>query len=451
MRMKTLHAIPRGKGTQLDSCELDGSSPAWRAWLGYRRSHDFDQVPNNEGVGQDNAAMRADERFVVGVVSDGVSQSFYGDLAAGVVTDSLLDYLWANRQSPPEARSFREHLPAVEQEIAKAVDQFKIPSRVMEEVRAELEELRTRSGSQAVMAAFVLDRQKEGGSLTAYLVGDASLCAHVATQLAPLDPSPAWAFSPSASTADTILLLQGNANGRLRSLGDSDHHLVCESLSGVTGVAIYSDGVPADWGATLDGLDDPKSLHAGLDKWGARDDASLVAVLDPRHFKPIAEATRPLETPIQQEEPLLRPAKRRNPMPIIAATCAITALATIGAFRLITSTGPAPMPKPKPKAQPVSERDRLKSLMFHEEHWVLPEADEKRLRKLGKPEGRAFDVVQPKGHVVVILPDRGHFELFSKADALKEGDSIVIARKDPMNPIKIRFRTKESISADVPL
>jgi hypothetical protein len=47
--------------------------------MGYRRSLGFDERNN---PGQDYAVIRAESSYIVGIVADGVSQSFYGDLAA---------------------------------------------------------------------------------------------------------------------------------------------------------------------------------------------------------------------------------------------------------------------------------------------------------------------------------------------------------------------------------
>src|SRR5690242_19400055 len=64
--------------------------------LGYRRCRDFDS--SNE-LGQDFATVRTSGDFTVGVVADGVSQSFYGHLAAMHVAKTLRTYLWENRLS----------------------------------------------------------------------------------------------------------------------------------------------------------------------------------------------------------------------------------------------------------------------------------------------------------------------------------------------------------------
>src|SRR6185295_2679194 len=59
--------------------------------LGYRRCKDFDE---GNQPGQDFASVRGDKHYIVGVVADGVSQSFYGNLAAAYLSQFLLGYLW---------------------------------------------------------------------------------------------------------------------------------------------------------------------------------------------------------------------------------------------------------------------------------------------------------------------------------------------------------------------
>ena len=65
--------------------------------VGYRRCRDFD-VENKPG--QDFVAVKGDVNYIVGVVADGVSQSFYGNIAAKAVGEWLIEMLWENRQQP---------------------------------------------------------------------------------------------------------------------------------------------------------------------------------------------------------------------------------------------------------------------------------------------------------------------------------------------------------------
>src|SRR3954465_4839137 len=58
--------------------------------IGYRRCRDFDQ---SNSPGQDFATVRADSKDVVGIVADGVSQSFLGNIAAKFLGTELLEVL----------------------------------------------------------------------------------------------------------------------------------------------------------------------------------------------------------------------------------------------------------------------------------------------------------------------------------------------------------------------
>ena len=289
-RLEQLHAQPQSGEAQLYSCDIadsagnasrNGSAPSWRAWLGYRRGRDFDQVPNNEGTGQDNAALRADDRYIVGVVSDGVSQSFYGDLAATVVTERLLEGLWQYRAKPPNAAIFQEWLLGLEAEIADAARAFPLPARLLEAVREELESQRVNLGSKAVMAAFILDRHQEGGLLNAYQVGDPYLYAYLTPEKRNSGTDPNWVVSSHSSSAQPIVHLQCDPDGRLSSLGNTRRNPTYGVLTGVCGVALHSDGVAHDWGATLANLDSAEALRADLEVWAGKDDACFVVALAP--------------------------------------------------------------------------------------------------------------------------------------------------------------------------
>src|SRR5207244_2080033 len=73
--------------------------------VGYRRCRDFD-LSNQPG--QDYAAAQSDSNYVVGVVADGVSQSFYGNLGAETLSEGLLEELWNCRHATFDQTSFEK-------------------------------------------------------------------------------------------------------------------------------------------------------------------------------------------------------------------------------------------------------------------------------------------------------------------------------------------------------
>ncbi|MDP9120232.1 MAG: protein phosphatase 2C domain-containing protein [Acidobacteriota bacterium] len=224
---------------------------------GYRRWLEFDEPG---GTGQDYSAVRAGLGFAVGVVADGVSQSFYGDLAARAVGEFLFDHLWEERESPPGKEKLEEELERLCKAVAEQVAGRELPppdTLLGKALRRTREE-----GSQAVFAAFVLDAREEPAQLHLYQVGDVL----------------AWVYDESGQA-------QAQASpprGRWSSTGRSDLMLTVLKLSGdgaVRGVVLHSDGLPRGWagelaGAEIGGQDFEKEK---VEQWAARDDVSFAA------------------------------------------------------------------------------------------------------------------------------------------------------------------------------
>src|SRR5215213_5656161 len=66
----------------------EAAETAVHVYLGYRRCAEFDE---GNQPGQDYAVVRVGDGYVVGVVADGVSRSFYGNLAAESLSTWLVD------------------------------------------------------------------------------------------------------------------------------------------------------------------------------------------------------------------------------------------------------------------------------------------------------------------------------------------------------------------------
>src|SRR4051812_13744902 len=85
--------VRRRAEVQLDRGELPdlrGEAGPGVAFRGYRRCREYDP---KDGEGQDEVVLFTDRQRVIAVLADGVSQSFYGQLAAEVVVRGLGDYL----------------------------------------------------------------------------------------------------------------------------------------------------------------------------------------------------------------------------------------------------------------------------------------------------------------------------------------------------------------------
>jgi hypothetical protein len=220
--------------------------------LGYRRSTDFDA---RNDLGQDFAVVHAEGNYAVGVLSDGVSQSFFGEIAARCVAEGLADFLLQRPQDPPTADAVAEHLERLAARASQEVDRRELPSDIPELQRAALERIRA-GGSQSVFAAFVLDVEHETVNL--YQVGDAGIVLHNHASGEQSVPEPA------------------NAKGRWGTHGNSALYLRASRYTGVHGVVLRSDGA-RDWGDVLDGSFSRDTFEERALDWAGFDDVSFVS------------------------------------------------------------------------------------------------------------------------------------------------------------------------------
>ena len=240
-------------------------------FLGYRRSVDFDE---GDKRGQDYAIACGGDGYIVGVVADGVSQSFYGDLAAKKVSEWLVDHLWNMRGHPPGRTQLEESLKTLEEEFAADVEAFKVPEHLPLMLKDNLESVRQKSGSQAVFTAFVMDLLNTRLSL--YQVGDVIAIIHY------LD-KPSEAAQPSSN------------KGRWSSARKSDLLLEDIIRDGVKGVVVKSDGAGKDWGQSIDGdVLDEESFKPLAQKQAGMDDVSFIAV----RYKTTGTVSHPPAPPI---------------------------------------------------------------------------------------------------------------------------------------------------------
>ncbi|MBV9455500.1 MAG: protein phosphatase 2C domain-containing protein [Rubrobacter sp.] len=205
---------------------LEHSRKRVKAVLGYRRSLDFDE---GNHPGQDFAGVRGgDDGYIVGVVADGVSQSFYGEIAAYCVGKWLLHTFWQERESPPSEDRLEEKLKELETELAPEVVSYPVPQHLAPTLREVLENRRSK-GSQAVFAAFVWNAKQN--TLGLYQVGDVDALIHY--------PDGSLELDRAAPT------------GRWSSAGESEMHLKERSYEGISGIVIKSDGAGKEWGESL--------------------------------------------------------------------------------------------------------------------------------------------------------------------------------------------------------
>lgn len=235
------------------------SAPKATIRAGYRRCVEYDAV---DGTGQDDAALRCDREYVVGVVADGVSQSFRGDLAARWVTSWLLEQLWRQREEPPEqgrlAAALEQHARDLEDKLADVEI-----NRSLDAYMQRALDLNRRKGSQAVLGAFVL--RISDGRLDVFLLGDIRgmvLSDGGVQRVAAADPKGRWAVPSRGALTLT-------------------HY----RLEGVRTVWLASDGVKEEFFARLEaeGLVTQQGvanseLEAEMERWAADDDVSFIAL-----------------------------------------------------------------------------------------------------------------------------------------------------------------------------
>jgi hypothetical protein len=221
--------------------------------IGYRRWEEFDST---NGCGQDAAAVRGDARHLVGVVTDGVSQSFYADIAAGKLTEYLLNLLWERRTSEIGEEDLVRLLRDFEKEVHESVQRHRI-SPNLETIMVDALEATRLSGSQAVFSAAVIDLARR--KLCLYQVGDVDAVVDRG------DGTP-----PRVVTA--------NSSGRWSSAGKSKLLLQITVIEGIEGVVLRSDGAGHEWGMQGEtGLDEEGFRNLALRDAG-KDDISFVSV-----------------------------------------------------------------------------------------------------------------------------------------------------------------------------
>ena len=141
-------SAPVSGEVQLEILELPPAGDrAWaaRAMMGYRRCRDFD---TDNFPGQDYAMVRCGGDHIVGVVVDGVGQSFYAEIVTEDVCRCLLEMLWAGRQEPPAKQAMSSALDRLSHALHPKVLAYELPQN-LSPLRREADEEKRQHGSQA--------------------------------------------------------------------------------------------------------------------------------------------------------------------------------------------------------------------------------------------------------------------------------------------------------------
>ena len=259
----TLLSEQQSSDSQFEELSLSSGGLKWVVSLGYRRWKDFD-LGNQPG--QDFAVVRGGVDHVVGVVADGVSQSFYGNIASKSLSTALVEMLWGNRVQPLSETSLKERLGELAKKVNDEVEEFNIPPSLGRIHQDALENMR-RQGSQAVFAAFVLNLGK--GDLTLYQVSDVNALVHY--------------FNGSGEQ------IRAPKTGRWSTAATGRLHLRMSRRSDVSGIVIKSDGIGEDWGRTLgEAVINKTSFEQLANDFAGSDDVSFIAIrIDGKHYPEI--------------------------------------------------------------------------------------------------------------------------------------------------------------------
>lgn len=228
-----------------------GGAP-WRIALGYRRFREFDQ---GNYAGQDWCALGVEQGRCVGVVTDGVSQSFMGDIAAQRAGAALWGRLLAHRQ-PLTVDEVRGWFDDFSRAIHPEVEGYALAPNLPEMLKTSLEGKRQQHGSQTVLAAFTLDLEARTGQVL--LIGDVHVVVHhEGGRREPIvaDPRARWS---------SLKGLRGEP--RLVPLTD------------VAGILLFSDGLEASFGDDMGRAFDQQGFQQTAEASAERDDVSLIAV-----------------------------------------------------------------------------------------------------------------------------------------------------------------------------
>lgn len=113
-----------------------------------------------DGVGRDFLAIREDSLRLAFALCDGVSQSFFSDLAARLLGEALLDWFWERTAPTSDETSLKGGLSTLLQSLPGPVTiqvlTYAIPDETNDELRNEWEEKRAQ-GSQSTFIAGLLD------------------------------------------------------------------------------------------------------------------------------------------------------------------------------------------------------------------------------------------------------------------------------------------------------
>ncbi len=217
--------------------------------------------------GQDYIVLVADEMRLAFVLCDGVSQSFVGDLAARLLGDALLEWLWTtlniNQDESAAAVDLQACLKQLTGQATEHVRTYTLSPDIVPIVRGVLEQKRA-LGSESTFVAGVVDTA--AGQLFLAWMGD--------SRLRLWGEGGEWVDRLDPNTFQT----RERWSSRDGPVGEL--HVARMSLQGLVSVAAYSDGLAVMEDRPAPALSDAEldEVIAATGRHPKSDDVSFVEI-----------------------------------------------------------------------------------------------------------------------------------------------------------------------------
>lgn len=255
------------------------------AYVRYAYSRSSDSMAN-QIEGQDYLCFRYNDEKLVFVVCDGVGSSFCGNLAARILGDEVLDWLWMDDiPALGSAAALQEvaiaRLNRIQKIAGHEVESYQIPGHISPLIRQALEQQRA-YGSEAIFVAGRIDHPSFrviDGMLSLFWMGDTQ--ARVLDEDSqPLELGGDWSNANRWSTAQGV---RGTLGAWM------------EPLTAISRVAAFTDGLLPHADGLLDYADDrlDKEMYLGARLPSSDDVAFIDIVLRTPHYEGYSDPSEP--------------------------------------------------------------------------------------------------------------------------------------------------------------
>ncbi|MBN1920200.1 MAG: protein phosphatase 2C domain-containing protein [Anaerolineae bacterium] len=299
----------------------------------------------SDDLGQDYLSVRQDGDRLAFVLCDGVSQSFVGDLAARVLGEAMLEWLWQLDAETAQAQVLQEtchqYLQELSSTVAPQVTNYSLPGDLPPMLREVLERKRE-LGSESTLSAGLLDVAAD--KLLLVWLGDSRIRL--------------WDRQGecTAVLGDTFLTQERWSTHR-GPIGRV--HVFITNLKDIKRVVAYSDGL-----AVMDrGLNDSltmRSLDAVITEAGDAPTSDDISFLEVR-FSPFVEAEGEPRLLVTMAEAIRLTSSKPHPLEVEAPALEVPAAVESPKTVMVSPPSPetrvsavsaAPLPPPKPASPP---------------------------------------------------------------------------------------------------